>query len=268
MPDINGIAFEDHPDGQQMWFATTNGAIVTMLPMDDQTDATVYHSENTPIVSNNVVGVAAGKGPLRWFGTDKGISALKNNKWLSPSYDDQYPEFMFQEFPILSMATDNDGDTLYIGTNGAGIERVFSNDVDAITGASVYAQWGPIIIPSDKVYSIYIAPNNVKWFGTDKGLAKHVGNETLENWTAYTTNEGLVDNFIQAIAADKKGNMWFGTRGGISVFNGSDWTSYTRDDGLISNNVLCIVVDKTGVVWIGTDNGVSSFESGKFMNYE
>lgn len=266
--DLNGIAFEDNPHGQEIWMASPNGAIVAALPIDALSGATTYHSENTPIASNNVVRVAVGKSPLRWFGTDKGISAFKSDKWLTPDYADQYPDFLFQEYPILSMATDNDGDTLYVGTSGAGVARVFSNDVDAITGASVYAQWGPIVMPSDKVYSIYIASNDVKWFGTDMGVARHEGNETLENWTAFTTKEGLADNFVQAITADKSGNVWFGTKGGISVFNGSVWTSYTENDGLISNNVLCIVVDKTGVVWIGTDNGVSSFNDGRFTNYQ
>ncbi len=266
--NLKGIAFEVNPHGQEVWIASQNGATVASLPIDTRTGATTYHNKNTAILSNNVVQVAIGKSPLRWFGTDKGISAFKNDKWLTPAYEELYPEFMFQEYPILSMATNTEGDTLYVGTNGAGVARVFSNEVDGISGASVFAQWGPMILPSDKIYSILIAPDGAKWFGTDMGVARHEGNEVMENWTAFTTEDGLVDNFVQAITADKNGNIWFGTKGGISVYDGSAWTSFTVNDGLISNNVLCIVVDKTDVIWIGTDNGVSSFNTVKFTNYQ
>jgi len=265
--DIKGIAFEKNSHGEEIWLATPKGTNVASLPIDAVSAATLYNSSNTPLTSNNVLRISVGKSPLRWFGTDKGISAFKTNKWLTPDYEDIYPEFLFQEFPVLSMATDSDGDTLYIGTNGAGVARVFSNEVDGISGASVLAQWGPMILPSDKIYSILIAPDGARWFGTDMGVARHMGQNSLDNWTALTVENGLVNNFVQAIASDKEGKIWFGTKGGISVYDGSVWTSYTEKDGLGSNNILCIIVDNNGVVWMGTDNGVTVFENGKFINY-
>jgi ligand-binding sensor domain-containing protein len=125
-----------------------------------------------------------------------------------------------------------------------------------------------MILPSDKIYSIFIAPDGAQWFGTDMGVAKHTGQNSLDNWTAFTTKDGLVNNHIQAITSDMDGNIWFGTKGGSSVFNGSVWNSYTEKDGLLSNNVLCIVVDKAGVVWFGTDNGVSSLNNGRIISYQ
>ncbi len=91
---------------------------------------------------------------MRWFGTDKGISALYDKKWLKPDYERKYPKEMFRDFKVTAMATTPDGDSLYVATEGAGVSRVFRNQTDAISGASEYAQWGPIEIPSDKVYSI------------------------------------------------------------------------------------------------------------------
>jgi ligand-binding sensor domain-containing protein len=267
--NLKDFSLRNNPEGYEFWIASQKGAIVTKLPFDSQTEATTYLAENASILSNNVFRVVAGNGPVRWVGTDKGVSALNNNKWLTPSYDDTYPEMMFTEYPINAMATNPAGDSLYVGTNGAGVARVFRNDVDGISGASVYAQWGPIILPSDKICSIFIAPDGTKWFGTDLGVASHKGNNTLENWTVYTTAEGLVNNYVQAITADNKGNMWFGTKGGgISVFNGTKWTSYTTANGLSSDNILCLMVDNDGIVWAGTDNGVSSICDGKIVAYK
>ncbi len=267
--NLKDIAYRNNPGGPEMWVVSSGGAAVTTLPFDAKSEVTSYLAENAALISNNVVKVTFGKGPLRWFGTDKGIAAFSDKKWLTLSYDDTYPPAMFKEFPITSMATNPAGDSLYVGTDGAGVARVYRSDVDVISGASVYAQWGPIIIPSDKVYSIYIAPDGTKWFGTDQGVATHKGSNTLENWTVYTTEEGLVNNFVQAITADKKGNLWFGTKGGgISVFDGSKWTSYTSLNGLNSNNILCLVCDNDGAIWIGTDNGVNCYNGTGFISYK
>jgi ligand-binding sensor domain-containing protein len=99
------------------------------------------------------------------------------------------------------------------------------------------------------------------------GVARHIGYNTLEKWSVFNKENGLVDNFVQAIALDNKDNVWFGTKGGVSVFDGSAWKSYTVKDGLISNIILCIAADKNGAVWIGTDNGVMSFYNGEFVIY-
>jgi len=266
--NLKDFAYEVNPHGSELWIASPNGATVAALPIDGRTGATTYHPENTSILSKNVVRVAIGKSPMRWFGTDKGVSAFHSNKWLTPAYDLIYPFSMFEEFPITSIATSLNGDSLYVGTDGAGVARLFRDDVDGISGASSYAQWGPIIIPSDKVYSIYIAPDGAQWFGTDQGIARHTGNKTLENWTVFTTDDGLVDNFVQSITSDNNGKFWFGTKSGVSVFDGSAWTSFTVENGLSSNNVLCIAVDKDGFVWLGTDNGVTSYNNGEFKIYK
>jgi ligand-binding sensor domain-containing protein len=100
------------------------------------------------------------------------------------------------------------------------------------------------------------------------GVARHTGQNTMDNWTVFTINDGLINNFVQAIAVDNDGKIWFGTQGGISVFDGENWKSYSKNDGLISNNVLCITVDKSNIVWIGTDNGVSSLGGSEFVNYQ
>ena len=265
--NLKDLAFEFSSYGRELWIATPKGATVATIPVDTGTGSTTYYTENSKIMSDNVLSLAVGKGALRWFGTDKGVSAFMDKKWLTPDYLRKYPEGMFKDFPITAMATSPNGDSLFVATDGGGVARMFRDAVDAISGASEYAQWGPIEIPSDKVYSICITPDGIQWFGTDQGAGKHTGYNTLENWTVYNKDNGLIDNFVQAIAVDKKNNVWFGTKGGVSVFDGSAWKSYTLKDGLISNNILCVAADKNGVVWFGTDNGVMSFYNGEFAIY-
>jgi ligand-binding sensor domain-containing protein len=49
------------------------------------------------------------------------------------------------------------------------------------------------------------------------GLTKIAGG----NWTYYNTrNSGLPDDWVNAIAIDKQGNIWIGTGKGLAKFDG------------------------------------------------
>ena len=265
--ELKSLMHTSGTGGSELWIASPDGVTVTRLPIGDQSEVLTYNPENASLMSQNVLAVAAGPENIRWIGTDKGISAQLDTIWLTPDYDGFYTERMFTNYPITSMATNPRGDTLYVGTSGIGVARVYRDQLDGISGASVYAQWGPIDLPSDNIRSVYIAPDGTKWFGTEAGIARHTGDITLDNWTVYTSDDGLVDNFVQAICGDEKGRIWFGTKAGISVFDGSSWTSYSTDNGLASNNILSLATDQDGRVWVGTDTGISAFEDGKITNY-
>ena len=267
LQDLKGLTCLVDTGGAILWIASAHGATVVRQPIDSLTDAHTLNPENSDILSENVIDVVSGKNSILWIGTDIGVSALRNETWLTPDYQMHYTKNMFRDFPITSMATNTEGDSLYVGTAGAGIARVYRDELDGISGASVYAEWGPIIMPSDHILSVYIASDGVKWFGTDKGIASHFGNETLDNWMAYTMEDGLIDNYVQAICGDAQGNIWFGTSAGISVYNGNTWISYTVEDGLASNHILSLGMDNDGIVWIGSDVGITSYEDGEFVNY-
>ena len=268
--NLRSFIYNLSAEGPELFIAGKGGATIAYLPIEAASSSQTFTTVNSGISSDNVFSVAMGKSQVRWIATDKGISALTNGKWLKPSYNTSYPESMFKDFPITAMATSHDGDSLYAATAGAGITRVFKDKVDGISGASQYAQWGPIEIPSDSVFSICIAPNGDQWFGTTLGAARHTGYNTLENWTVFNKDNGLVNNFVQAIAIDTEGKVWFGTKGGVSVFDGNEWSSFTIKDGLISNNILSIIIDKNGLIYIGSDNGVMTYNNltGKLICFQ
>ncbi|MBK8881331.1 MAG: DUF362 domain-containing protein [Bacteroidales bacterium] len=267
---LKSFVYELSGSGPLLWIATDHGAVAAPVHEESGiTDAVLYDTSNADILSNNILSVALGRNRLRWFGTGKGISALLDNKWLTPAYQEVYPESLFRYYPITSMATTSNGDSLYVGTEGGGVSRVFRDNVDAISGASSYLQWGPIEMPSDTVYSICITRDGTQWIGTNNGVARHAGYNTLENWTVFNTANGLIDNVVQTIAADPYGRyVWVGTKGGLSVYDGSVWSSFTVKDGLISDNILFIMIDKNGLVYLGTDNGIMVYSEGKLACYK
>ena len=265
--EINSLDFGSSENGRGLWVAGSNGVTVISSPVGDDSAAKTYLSDNSGIVSNNVYDVAASK-EIRWFSTEKGISAFQGTKWLENDYDYLYPDDIFEYFPFSTMATGNSGDTLYVGTLGGGVLRFYKDDVDAISGASEYAIWGPINMPSDNIFSVHISADGTQWLGTEKGIAKHTGYDTLENWSVFNTDNGLAGNMVNAINSDSNGKLYFGTDNGLSVLDGTEWTTFRVNDGLVSNNVLSISIDKNNTVWLGTDSGVSCFKDGKFTSFK
>ena len=78
----------------------------------------------------------------------------------------------------------------------------------------------------------------------------------------YTTNDGLVQTDITAITQDKKGNIWIGTNGGISIFDGKKFTNYDDHDVLQSLRINALLCDSAGNMWVGTRNGLLKYENG------
>ena len=67
-----------------------------------------------------------------------------------------------------------------------------------------------------------------------------------------------------AIAQDSVGFMWFGTRQGISRYDGHHFKNYLinqkSNKGQLSEEVNTILTDFKGVIWVGTSNGLMSYD--------
>ena len=62
---LKNLACEVSAFGKEVYIATPVGATVATLPIDATTGATNYYTENSTILSDNVVSVAVGESPLR-----------------------------------------------------------------------------------------------------------------------------------------------------------------------------------------------------------
>lgn len=96
------------------------------------------------------------------------------------------------------------------------------------------------------------------WAGTQGGAVKW--NRMTGEYVKYTTLSGLVDNVVNSAAIDSRGNMWFGTWGGVSKFDGHTWTTYTDENGLAANFVNAIAIEPGKGAWFGTSRGVTLYD--------
>lgn len=77
----------------------------------------------------------------------------------------------------------------------------------------------------------------------------------------FSVEDGLPQNTIYCILQDKQGFMWFGTKDGLSRYDGYSFRNFRHDKedkNSIGNNFIRSLFQRkdSDVIWVGTDNGV------------
>jgi len=86
--------------------------------------------------------------------------------------------------------------------------------------------------------------------------------EAQENFcfTHFGVENGLPQNTVNCILQDRSGLMWFGTKDGLSRYDGYTFKNFRHDkddDGSIKNNFIrSLFQNDDAHIWIGTDVGV------------
>jgi len=83
----------------------------------------------------------------------------------------------------------------------------------------------------------------------------------------YTPRDGLVGNKVRSITQDSKGKIYFGTRNGLSIYDGSRFTNYNTENGLTTNLVNGVI--ETGpdsILVIENTHNIQSIYNGKLAN--
>jgi len=86
-----------------------------------------------------------------------------------------------------------------------------------------------------------------------------LGAQTITN---YTTNDGLLDNFVECIDVDINDNIWIGTSIGVQIAPSLAIYDVANYPGMLTDNIKVIFGTSNGGVWIGTDYGANQLISG------
>lgn len=188
---------------------------------------------------------------------------------------------------VVALQTAPDGG-MWVGTHGGGLIHI-----------STDGRWTRHSVPDLGDPFVYQVLADVKgngyWVATWSGLSHFDGTA----WRTFTKADGLVDDWVYAMAQDSDGTLWLGTEGGVSVFDGAAWRTYTHDDGLGAdtarigdyevignpslhhrntpgksaegynpNYVLSALIDTRGNKWFGTwGAGLSRFDGGSWASF-
>ncbi len=217
------------------------------------------------LASNYINAIAIDEEGNKWFGTGNklfgthgGVSKFDGANWTTYNTSTSGLAHNY----VNAIAIDEEGNK-WFGTQG-GVSKFDGTNWTTYNISNSG-------LASNSVRCIAISNTDVKWFGGCIGC-EWSGPDDCDaaavsrfdgGWTTYIERaSGLCCEQVKAIAIDQQGQKWFGTRGGVSKFDGTNWTTYnTSTSGLASNLVNAIAVDNEGNKWFGTHRGVSNCDT-------
>ncbi|MFH1320124.1 MAG: two-component regulator propeller domain-containing protein, partial [Bacteroidota bacterium] len=162
---------------------------------------------------------------------------------------------------VYSILQDKQGN-IWFATDG-GLNILRSNDISAIKSDSIIVITEKEGLSSNKIRSICEEKDGIFWIGTwGDGVNKLALNSErsseqgfIRNITHFSQSNGLCHDFIYAIFKDREKNFWFGTFGGVTIYQGQTFIHFTERDGLLDRDIFAIMEDSHGIFWIGTWGG-------------
>lgn len=95
------------------------------------------------------------------------------------------------------------------------------------------------------------------------------GYSQSSNFITFGVEEGLIQSHVQSIQQDNEGNLWIGTIGGLTRYNGTRFINYTQENGMSEDWVTSSLKDRQGNLWFGHWGGgisVFDFQKKKFID--
>jgi signal transduction histidine kinase/ligand-binding sensor domain-containing protein len=83
----------------------------------------------------------------------------------------------------------------------------------------------------------------------------------------YGERDGLPDQFVRAMWADRDGTIWAGTNGGLARLDGDRFVSWISGDAHDRDLVRCLFEDREGDLWVGANNGLIRLRDDIFTVY-
>lgn len=233
-----------------IYFGTTSG--IRKIDKQGQVKAV-----NIPFEENiGFLGITVDNRNNLWFATNEGI--IKYNGYTVKRYKQE--NGLAANF-IWSILYDREGN-FWFGSNGSGVSKFLGEE---------FSSYGKNdSLPGESVKAIFQDSKKNIWLGIQGNGAVKIQNKakTFYRLNPKSPETSLPDNEVQAITEDNSGRIYFGTRDGLSVFDGKKFTNYNLKSGLENKIIYSLYYDKKGVLWIGTENGLSTLIDGKISRVE
>ena len=200
----------------------------------------IYDASDGLLGENVYTGLTGQNGDI-WIGTKygstntsgHGVMQYREGVWKAFTTEDGLTSNM-----VYSLAETPDG-SIWVGTVD-GLNRFDGTE---------WHSYGPPQVKPGKIFTLSTSVDGSLWIGYGSGT---YGATRYDGQTWSHITDKLVNQGVYRIHQTQEGSIWFGTRGGLSRYDGTNWTSYTRDEIPIRIGAAIRGIGDTpdGSIWI------------------
>ncbi len=215
-----------------LWIGTLGG----LASFDGQRFRT--YTKKDGLGSNQISCVFPGKSDFGWVGTyNNGVAQFNGIRFITYGEKEGLPPG-----GVYSI-TQTPDDKLWVATS-VGLYYLKKNRFVKLPASSG--------VPAVKFWKILSDRKGVLWLATlGDGLYRYDGH----NVSHFDLKDGLSNKIIYALYEGRRGDLWIGTYGGLTRFDGRKFTAYFPGKDLNLNRAMSFSEDKTGKLWIALDGG-------------
>lgn len=157
--------------------------------------------------------------------------------------------------PILTIKKNSKTSTLFVGIDGQGLWEI-SEDGKRLICAHKEDVDDPYSLHGDGVYDVLLDEERI-WVATYTGGLSFMDKKQHSiNQIIHQINQpnSLMNNDVNKVLEDSKGDLWFATNSGISRWNRKEnkWYSYLQSAYDQARVFLALCEDNNGNIWAGT----------------
>ncbi len=196
-------------NGSTIWVATIGGGVCKFTG----TSWTAYKTTNSALPNNSVNAVDVDSAGNKWVGTLGGAARFTGTSWTI------YGTGVLPSNSVYDVWVDPN-DKVWFATTG-GLARF-----DGTTWTTYTSENG---MPSENTRSVRTDQNGILWAGCNGGgVCRYDGT----SWKQYTVaNSDLANNYVLTINIETSKKLWFGTNGGISLYEIAEGIILDKEHG-------------------------------------
>ncbi|HPE57799.1 MAG TPA: two-component regulator propeller domain-containing protein [Bacteroidales bacterium] len=257
--EINAHVYDLVKDsGGLVWAATDKGLYKTQMGLP----VARYHindGQSIALLSDTIYSLIYQEPDNLWLGTDQGLVKFSIHDKLFYNFQNEGPKYLSSHL-IKFLYEDSKGN-LWIGTTNKGLNKL-NKKTGEITQylenrKDQNAFWG------SQASCMVEDLNGNLWVG---GFGLNKFHPETNNFTHFTTENGLTDNQVMAILCDDQNRLWISTANGLNCLNPADtsFQNFYEKDGLQENEFTAAACKlKNGKLLFGGKNGLNIIDPGK-----
>ena len=228
--------------GDTLWIATWSGANRVRGDLFSRNSWESFTKKNTKggLIDDWVYAIEIGNDGRVWFGTESGISVYDGSQWKSWDHTNGLGADL-----KLVQKDNQDAMAQFAGTH----HTAHAADLPNVNSA----EYSP-----NYVVSMLLDQKERLWIGTWGG-GLSVFDTRTETFRNFTVGDGLPGNYVLAIEEGPYGDLWIGSNGGLSRFDGKTFTNYSEVNGMMGAFVFSIAFSTDRSLWMGSHRGMNRF---------